>query len=86
MMCRIFIALFTLLYVLALMVFLTGTYGWFGQDTGPLAGIFLIPLGMPWILVNLGDPYDGYLALLSPIVSIALLWIACQYFSKRHSS
>ena len=28
-----------------------GFFGLFGSPRGPLAGVFLIPLGMPWILM-----------------------------------
>ena len=43
---------FCLLYLLALMLFLVGTFGWFGQERDPLSGIFLLPLGLPWNIVG----------------------------------
>lgn len=43
--------MFAALYGAAFLLFLIGTYGWFGQEKGPLAGVFLIPLGLPWNLL-----------------------------------
>jgi hypothetical protein len=39
---------FALLYVLALGLFVVGTFGLFGSPSGPLADVFLMPLGLPW--------------------------------------
>ncbi|PYG26269.1 hypothetical protein C8N36_12612 [Pelagimonas varians] len=36
------------LYIVALALFLVGTFGLFGAARDPLSGIFLIPLGWPW--------------------------------------
>ena len=27
-----------------------GTFGLFGTERDPLAGVFLLPLGLPWVL------------------------------------
>jgi hypothetical protein len=85
MLCKIVVAIFVFLYVLALGVYLTGTYGWFGQNKDPLSGIFLLPLGMPWTLVELGDQFNRYVALLSPLLNATILWIICRYFAKMRA-
>jgi len=43
--CTIVIALFAVAYLIAVALFIIGTYGLFGSPPGSLAGIFLIPLG-----------------------------------------
>ena len=70
--------IFLLLYAAAFFLFLVGTYGWFGQETGPLAGVFLVPLGLPWNIIGdkLGLP--GMIAgLLAPAINaLILLWLS----------
>jgi hypothetical protein len=48
--CRIAVILVALLYLAALFLFFVGAFGWFGQERTPLAGVFLVPLGLPWNL------------------------------------
>jgi len=69
--------IFLALYVAAFFLFLVGTYGWFGSERDPLAGVFLVPLGLPWNL--LGDRLgltSPILAVLSPLLNAGiLLWL-----------
>jgi len=81
--CKILIGAFVLLYALALAVFFTGTYGWFGQDKDPLSGIFLLLLGLPWALIEFPARYNGYFAALSPVLNIFVLWMICWVVSGR---
>lgn len=68
---RIFIAL----YALAFALFLIGANGWLGQARDPLAGVFLIPLGLPWNLLADRLGAAGLAAgLLSPAVNAAILF------------
>lgn len=72
--------IFAILYAVALFLFLVGTFGWFGQERDPLAGVFLMPLGLPWNL--LGDKLGlagPALGLLSPAVNLGILY----WFWKR---
>ena len=46
--CRWLLIVLALLYVAALGLWLVGTFGLFGQERDPLAGVFLVPLGWPW--------------------------------------
>lgn len=67
--------IFLALYVLTLLIFLAGTYGWFGQEKDPLSGIFLMPLGLPWNVLGdrLGAP--GFITgLLAPAVNAGILF------------
>ena len=68
-------AFFVLIYALALLLFLIGTFGWFGQDRDPLAGIFLMPIGMPWNFVayRLGI-FGPVVPLLAPAVNAGILY------------
>lgn len=63
------------LYAAAFLLFLIGTYGWFGSEPGPLAGVFLMPLGLPWNLIGdrigLASPALG---ILSPAINACILF------------
>lgn len=66
-------------YLVALALFLIGTFGLFGQEPSPFSGIYLLPLGLPWYLI--GSAFDGairpWIAALSPLVNLAIIkWLA----------
>ncbi len=84
-MCRWVFRVFVALYFVALALLLIGTFGLFGQERDPLAGVFLMPLGMPWNLWLDGLPEWGLLfgAVLAPLVNLTILWIMCRYFASR---
>ena len=67
--------LFVTLYAIALFLLMIGTFGWFGQAQDPLAGVFLMPLGLPWNVlgdrIGLGGPLLG---IFSPAVNAAILY------------
>ena len=66
---------FSTLYVLALLAFVVSVTGLFGAEGGPLSGIFLVPLGLPWnvLLDRLG--LEGVLMMvLAPLPNAAILW------------
>lgn len=68
-------AAFVVLYVAAVLLFLIGTFGWFGQETDPLSGVFLMPLGLPWNLLADRIGLPGLLVgVLSPLVNLAILY------------
>lgn len=83
MFCRVALVCFGLVYALALFLFLTGTYGWFGQQTDPLSGIFLIPLGLPWNLIDAPEAMLPALGIGAPLINIALLWLLCRVLGTR---
>ena len=66
---------FVILYVIALVLMATGTFGWFGQEKDPLSGIFLMPLGLPWnILADRLGLSGPILAMLAPAINAAILY------------
>ena len=80
--CRILLIGFSIAYALALLVFLTGTFGWFGQEEDPLSGLFLLPLGLPWNLIELPDRCLPWLGAVSPAANLTVLWLICKWRSK----
>lgn len=72
-------AIVGLLYILALGLWAIGTFGLFGQQTDPLSGVFLIPLGLPWN--RMGDGPDAMIA--APIANILILWLLSAVLRKR---
>jgi hypothetical protein len=77
--CRIAVILFALLYLAGLFLFFVGAFGWFGQERTPLAGVFLVPLGLPWNLWldGLSEAVRPVAAGLTPILNLAILAAAC---------
>lgn len=71
---------FAILYALAFSLFLIGTNGWFGSPQGPLAGVFLVPLGLPWNLWLDGLPESlrPGAAVAAPALNLLLLWGLCR--------
>lgn len=67
--------IFVALYALAFALYIIGTYGLFGSDSGPLAGVFLMPIGLPWNLLGdrlgLASPALGIIA---PAINAAILY------------
>ena len=72
-----FFFFFALLYAIALALYLVGTFGAFGSPRGPLAGVFLVPLGMPWnFLVDyLPQSLWPYAAALTPVLNLVVIWL-----------
>jgi hypothetical protein len=68
---------FAVIYALALIVLLVGTFGLFGAERDPLSGVFLIPLGLPWnrFVDIFPERLWPWLAAASPLVNLAILWI-----------
>jgi hypothetical protein len=79
-MCRVLVWGFGLAYVAALLLLLVGTFGLFGSGRDPLAGVFLIPLGLPWILATgrLPDAIRPFVAALTPLINLAILVWLCR--------
>lgn len=83
--CRLAVIGFAALYAAAFLLFLIGTYGWFGSVQGPLAGIFLIPLGLPWnrLLGGLPSVALPAAAVAAPALNLLLLWSLCRWRARR---
>ena len=78
--CRAVVYIFAALYVVALALYLAGTFGWFGVEPDPLAGVFLIPLGWPWVfLVDfLPEPLWPWAAAAAPLLNLLILRGLCM--------
>ncbi len=70
---------------MALALLLIGTFGLFGQERDPLSGVFLIPLGVPWVLWldGVSDGLKPLLAILAPALNLAILAVLCRTFSRQ---
>ena len=70
---------------MALALLLIGTFGLFGQERDPLAGVFLVPLGMPWTLWTdgLSDGLRPWAAVGAPLLNIGILAILCRIWPFR---
>lgn len=73
---RVLFWAFAALYAAALAVTGAAMSGLFGAEPGPLSGIFLIPLGLPWLLAL--DRLPGFagpwVAAAAPAVNLAILY------------
>jgi len=84
--CRVVFGVLVLAYLFALAVFAVGTFGWFGADEDPLAGAYLIILGVPWVLVPfdvvVGEAALPLVAILAPLVNLAIVWAVCRRLAR----
>jgi hypothetical protein len=57
-----------------------GTFGLLGSERGPLAGVFLVPLGLPWNLLidAFPEPWWPWLAAAAPLINAMCLCVAYQ--------
>ncbi len=81
-MCRLVVIGISGAYAIALFLLAVGTFGWFGQERDPLAGVFLLPLGLPWNLFVEAAPATLQLlvAVLAPALNIVILAWLCRRF------
>lgn len=72
-------------YALAFALFLVGTFGLFHQQQDPLAGVFLLPLGLPWTWAAARLP-DGLLRVVAaagaPLINLGILAAVCRVLRK----
>ncbi len=82
--CTIAIAVFATAYLIALGLLVIGTFGLFGSPSGPLAGIFLVPLGVPWIYMfdGVSENLKPWVGILAPGLNLALLWLICRMLRR----
>lgn len=83
--CRLFLVAFALLYAAALAVFLIGTFGWMGSEADPLAGAFLVPVGLPWnrMIGLFPESFWPWLAAAAPFLNLALMTGFCRRLGHR---
>ncbi|MCL5779336.1 hypothetical protein M1105_20525 [Limibaculum sp. FT325] len=87
MICRIVVVGFAIAWIGALGLFLIGRFGLFGQEADPLSGVFLIPLGFPWIwLIDLApEAAWPWLGALAPGVNLALIAALCRWLGPARA-
>jgi hypothetical protein len=85
--CSLVVIVFAILYALAFGLFIVGRFGLFGSPSGPLAGIFLMPLGLPWnrMLDIFPEPLWPTLAILAPALNLVILVLICRWAASRRA-
>ncbi len=73
----------TVLYILALIVFVVGTYGLFGFEKDPLSGVYLVILGWPWpgLTQDLPDQLLPVAGIAAPLINIVILQVFGSWFA-----
>ncbi len=76
---------FLLAFLVALGIFASNMLGLFGQSPDPLAGIYLLPFGLPWNLLGIEspDPFPLIIGLGAPLLNLAILWGLWRWTAKR---
>lgn len=76
--------IFAVAWLIAVILLLIGTFGWFGQERDPLSGVFLVPLGLPWNLLLDGVPeaLKPWGAALAPAINLLILRLVCGFVSR----
>ncbi|WP_141728172.1 hypothetical protein [Devosia insulae] len=83
--CRMVVRAFGLLYLLALAFTGISATGWFDFAPAPLAGVFLVVIGLPWTLAAawFPDPLQPLVAAVAPLPTLILLWTWCHWPRRR---
>ncbi|MHA1128148.1 MAG: hypothetical protein ACTSRN_04240 [Alphaproteobacteria bacterium] len=83
-MCKIILWILIIAYIVALVLWAVGTFGLFGQETDPLSGIFLIPLGMPWNFLAdyIPESMRAYAGVVAPLINIGILSLICRVIRR----
>lgn len=82
--CWVIPGVFATLFLLALTLFIVGTFGLFGAEKDPLSGVFLIPLGLPWnqIIDVFPERLWPWFAAAAPAVNLGILVLVCRRLSR----
>jgi hypothetical protein len=80
--------LFFVLAVLALAIYLIGNFGLFGAETSPLAGVYLIILGQPWVqfVDFLPSTLRIWAAAATPFINSGLLFLLARLLATKASA
>lgn len=83
--CRMVVRAFGLLYLAALAFTGISATGWFDFARAPLAGVFLVVIGLPWTLAAawFADPLQPLVAAVAPAATLILLWSYCHWPRSR---
>jgi hypothetical protein len=84
--CQWVVGGFVILYLVALGLFVIGHFGLFGSPSGPLAGVFLVPLGAPWNFLwdsaSMNDFGRFWLGILAPMVNLVIIVAICRLLQR----
>ncbi len=82
--CTAIVIVFGITYLLCLGLYVIGSFGLFGSPSGPLAGVFLMPLGLPWVfmLERFSDTLKPWLAILAPGLNLIILATVCRILDR----
>ena len=85
--CRWLVRLFAALYLAALVLLAVGMFGVLGAARDPLAGVYLIALGLPWVRWLDGAPeaLRPWLAAAAPLLNLLILAALCRIGRLRAS-
>ena len=77
--------LFAALYAFALFVAGASLFGWFGAQPDALAGVYLVVLAFPWLLLADGipDAAGTWVLALLPLLNLALIGVIAAWLGKR---
>lgn len=83
--CKWIVMIYQALWGLAVILLIVGTFGLFGQEEDPLSGVFLVPLGLPWVLWTdgLSESLRPFAAILAPLINIIILTALCRMMARR---
>lgn len=82
--CRVLLAVLAVAYAAALALLTIGSFGLFGQERDPLAGVYLVILGLPWnrMLQPFPDASLPWLTAASPAINIGIVWLICRLVAR----
>ncbi len=85
--CKWVVLIYLALWGLAVIFLIIGTFGLFGQEKDPLSGIFLVPLGLPWVLWTdgLSETLRPFAAFLAPLINIIILTVLCRMLTRHRT-
>jgi hypothetical protein len=83
--CRMSVRAFGLLYLGILALQGISSLGWFGFAPAPLAGVFLVVIGLPWTLAAawFPDHLQPLVGALAPCATLIMLWTYCHRPRRR---
>lgn len=83
--CPILLGLIAAAWLGACCVYLIGQFGLFGQERDPLAAVFLVILGQPWVRAIDVAPEAAWpwLAALAPGVNLVVATLFCCALNRR---
>lgn len=81
--CRGFLTVFAVLYLMALALVAVSHFGLFGSERDPLSGLYLVLLGVPWsfLLGGLPEPLLPWLGALAPALNLLVFGALCRWRS-----